>query len=361
MTNVDSQVEWDSILDNLSTGRSILCIGAEIFSVAGNSLDKQLRQAVGESPNVRTYNDGLFHFKGAGDLTSHTKIKKFYNGEFPDVTAVLEKIAQIKCPVIVSTNPDRHLEAAFQRLNLPHQYAYHFPRNPAAELDEPTTDNPLIYNLFGDINFRESMILTQEDVFNFLESVVEGRSLSPVVKERMKSANNFIFLGLPFEKWYMQLLLRVVQKETNKIALRYASNNTLDDETQTFCLDQFNITCVPSHISDFVDELYERCSQAGLLRIAGGQADLWFDRWQKLLKRDELSDLLDEMTSHFEKNRPSDENNMSFLVQLTGRLARLEKKEASGAIDSRDAGVERAQIRDAVDGFLSREVKPLGI
>ncbi len=358
---VNPLVEWDSILDNLSTGRTIFCLGAEIFSSSGVSLDAQLRQAVGESPNVRIYNDGLFYFRGAGDLTSHTKIKKFYNGEFPELVAILEKIAQIKCSVIISMNPDRHLEAAFKKLNLPYQYAYHFPRNPAAELEEPTADSPLIYNLMGDINSRESMVLTQEDVFACIESFVEGRSLSPVVKERVKAANNFIFLGLPFEKWYMQLLMRVVQKETNKIALRYAANNAFDDETQTFCLDQFNIACVPNQISDFVGELHERCAQAGLLRNADAQSALWYDRWLNLLKRDDLLDLLDKMTEFFEKNRPDDADNIGFLVQQTGRLSNLERREAKGSIDSRDAGVERASIRDAIESFLTGTVKSLGI
>lgn len=359
MTSLATHVEWDSILDNLDTGRSIICLGAELFSTSAASLDAQIRQVVGESANVRAYNDGLFHFKGAGDLTSHTKIKKFFNGDFPEVAAVLEKIAFIKCPVVISMNPDRHLEAAFRRLGLPCQYAYHFPRNPASELNEPDADNPLIYNLLGDINSRESMTLTHEDVFNFLESVVEGRSLSPIVKARVKAANNFIFLGLPFEKWYMQLLLRVVQKETNKIALRYAANNALDDETQTFCLDQFNITCVPTRITDFVDELYTRCAQAGLLRGSGAQPELRYDRWRKMLKRDELSDLLYELSDFFEKNYPDNTHHHSHLAQLSGRLANLERRASLGAVDNRDAGVERSQIRDAVNAFLTNEGKEM--
>lgn len=346
-------IEWDFILDNIQADRTILCLGAELFSNTIGKLDVHLQQAIGNSPDVRYYDDGLFNFKNSSDLFSHLKIKKFYNQDFPEVSAVLNKIAQIRFSTIISLNPDTQLNKAFDYQSFMYEYAYHHPKITADELSKPSCDEPLIYNLLGNIDVRESMVLTHEDLFEFLESAVEGKSISTTLKGKVKSASNFIFIGLPFDKWHTQLLMRVLQKDVNKKALKFAANHAKDERIEMFCQDEFNIICVPTNIADFVNELHDRCKTADLLRGSAKVVNRQ-DKWSKMVKQDNLEDVLEQMLDYYESHHASDEDVINLLINLSGRITTLSKRSSRGIISNDNASLERAQIRDAIIQFLTK-------
>ena len=189
--------EWDSVLDNIQSGSTVVCLGAELFTQGGSTIDHQIKHQLENLDHVHLYNDGLFHFRGSADMTSFTRIKQYYQKDFLELNQILEKLASLPIPVFINTNPDLALRKIFQNSGLSHQYSYHHPNKPAAELKEPSVQEPLIYNLLGDIDHRESMVLTHEDLFGFLESIMEGRSISRLLKERINASYNFIFIGLP--------------------------------------------------------------------------------------------------------------------------------------------------------------------
>jgi hypothetical protein len=352
--------EWDSIVDNIESGKTIVCLGAEIFNDGDKSLDQQLALEVADLDNVGMYGDGLFHLKGSGISTTYTAIKKYLNRDFPHVNAICEILVKMPISVILSTNPDQHLKKTFDRLGHSCTYAYHHAHKPAKELPDPNSSNPLIYNLFGDIQFPESMILTHENVFNFVESAVNGKSIPQVVQERIADAQNFLFIGLPFNKWYMKLLLHILRKYNNREVLRLAANQAFDQEVQKFCHQQFEIVCVPVKTLDFVSTLQEKCQKANLVRQqeSAGPTTL-FDRWMQLLRNDEQNELLNQMLDYFDRHLPDDRESSDLLNNLTGRLARLERKVMNGTIKYDDEELERNQIREAINHFLNETVKTL--
>ncbi len=351
-----NNIDWDFILENMQNDKTILCLGSELFSTASGKLNTYLRQAIGESPDVRYYEDGLFNFKGTSDLTAHLRIKRFYNQPLPEVAAILEKIAEMQFSTIISLNPDSQLHKAFDNQNFAYKPAYHHPKTTAEDLAKPTLDNPLIYNLLGSVDVRESMVLTHEDLFEFLESAVEGKSIPTALKGKVKAAYNFIFIGLPFDKWHTQLLMRVLQKDMGKKTFKYATNHARDETVEMFCQDEFNIVCVPTNITEFVDTLHERCKTANLLRGASKALNP-YDIWSNQIRKDELTEALDSMLAHFEKENISDSDIINTLINLSGRLNYLDNKISKGNISQENAGIERTQIRDALVRFLSDEVK----
>jgi len=354
--------EWDSVLDNIQSGNTIICLGAEIFAQSDMPLDEQIKQQLGNLDNVHMYADGLFHFRGSGDMTSYTKLKQFYNQTPPGIIETLEKLAALPVPVFINTNPDLTLSKTFKRLGLPYKYSYHHPNKPAIELSPPSAREPLIYNLLGDIEHRESMLLTHEDLFGFLESIMEGRSISGLLKEYIHASYNFLFIGLPFSKWYMKILLHFLQKDVNNRALKFAANQALDSDVQSFVVEEFKITCVPVRIDDFVQELYDRCAGANLLKTAESVPKMKaYQQWTHMVLEDELNELLDIMVDFFTQNRPQDFDNQNQLFHLNGRLSGLERMVGKGTIAMDDAILQRNQIRDSILEFLNEKVRPLDI
>lgn len=353
--------EWESVIETIASGSTILCLGAELFSTAGKTLDEQLGEELAGLDNVHLYGDGLFHLKGSGHMTSYTKIKQFFNRDFPALAPVMEQLAQLPISVVVNTTPDRSFQKACVKLGLPFQYDYHHPNKPAREPEEPRQEEPYLYNLMGDLDRRESMVLTHEDLFGFMESLMEGKSMPRVLRQTINTAYSFIFLGLPFGKWHMKVLLHFLQKDTNKQALKHAANEAFDTEVQSFMVDQFQITCVPTNIGDFTGELYRLCAERGILRSAAAPPPKLsrFEKWTKMVLEDELDPLIEELVAYFSQHFAGHTENLNHLFNLGGRLSSVERMVQRGTIAQEDAHLQRNQIRDAILDFLQDTVKPL--
>ncbi|MDZ7868608.1 MAG: hypothetical protein U5L02_05275 [Rheinheimera sp.] len=60
------------------------------------------------------------------------------------------------------------------------------------------------------------MLTHESDFFDYLESVFKANSMNQQPGDELEQMERFIFLGLPYEKWYFQLLLRVLAFHTDK-------------------------------------------------------------------------------------------------------------------------------------------------
>lgn len=350
-----SQIEWDVLIENIRSGKTILFLGSELFHDGDKRLDEQLFEAIGaaNNANIQTYPDGLYHFRGSSDIMSYSRIKQFFKRDFTELSGSLDKLARIKFKIVLSNTPDHQMVRAFKRQNLPHNFYFYYKRQPSPDIEPPSIDKPILYNLVGDINIRESMVLTYDDLYDYFESVMEHRSMPEILKEQIRDAYNYIFIGMPFERWHMQLLLRVFRQHVNKSALKYAANHSFDTKIQTFCQDQFNITCVPTGIKGFVDELFSRCEAANLVKALPNAPPQYFaDKCSDLVKADKLKEVIAELSDHFDSKHPTENDAIDFILNQSGRLANLERRISKNLMSEADASLERAKIREAIISFL---------
>jgi hypothetical protein len=73
---------------------------------------------------------------------------------------------------------------------------------------EPTVARPLVFHLFGNLDFPESLVLTEDDYFDFLIGVSLNRGLIPPPVQRALADSALVFLGFRIEAWDFRVLLR---------------------------------------------------------------------------------------------------------------------------------------------------------
>lgn len=290
----DDDVRWGFLLNTIEKQKCILFLGPELFkNTHGLSITDQLFEFLKSEKegdrDIPDYykNDGLFSFKSRNDKgTYFYKFEKFYNQSFPKVQALLEKIAKIPFHFIVSITPDNKCFEVFEDNDYKAESLFYSKKeNADNSVKKPTKDNPIIYNIFGSIEKPETMVISHHDLFDYLESIFKENSMPKNLKLAFKEADSFVFLGLDFEKWYMQLLLRVLYLH-NENYTKYASNHTLSDDLKIFCKEQFKIEFIPSKINEFVDKLVEKCSEADLIRSP------------YVISKDELNNTLEVLLEH---------------------------------------------------------------
>jgi len=356
--------DWEDLLYNLELQKCILVLGPDLYTAEGDlPLHRQLAgflQEQADQLRIRVSDNGWFHLLPSGNWTSPVRqINAFYQQPRPQAEAMLHKLVRLRFPVFVSLTPDNKLRQAFE--GLPAEFEVYVRNKPHREnLPEPTADRPLVYQLLGSLEDRNSLVLTYDDFYDYLRSVFAGNSMSPVLRAAIMDAEYFLFLGMPFDQWYIHLFMRVLnQTKEKERALKVAV--PFDHAHADGCAEQYTIKFVNDHIDSFVDELIGRCegspAAARLLR------PLQAPQEQQARLQDTAGAFLAELTGLAEADRfdelyervkkllmgagDSGKDLLVRAIQTKGRLSKLQEEQALGIIDRNDYTLEMNRVRKA--------------
>jgi hypothetical protein len=90
---------------------------------------------------------------------------------------------------------------------------------------EPTVQDPLVYHLFGQLNEPDSIVLTEDDYFDYLIGVTENKSLIHDEVLRAKTDSLLLFLGFQIDDWAFRVIFRSIMRMPGvKAGLRRGKN-----------------------------------------------------------------------------------------------------------------------------------------
>ncbi len=88
---------------------------------------------------------------------------------------------------------------------------------------KPTAERPLVYHLFGRLNEADTVVLTEDDYFDYLIGVTSNNDLIPPAVRRALTDTALLFLGFNLEEWDFRVLFRsIMQREGRNRRGRYA-------------------------------------------------------------------------------------------------------------------------------------------
>lgn len=85
---------------------------------------------------------------------------------------------------------------------------------PAIEPDfRPDPARPLVYHLFGRLTQPESLVLTEDDYFDFLIGMKKNKDLIPGVVKRALADTGLLFLGFHLDDWNFRIMFRAIMDQ----------------------------------------------------------------------------------------------------------------------------------------------------
>lgn len=135
-----------------------------------------------------------------------------------DAHAVL---ASLPFPIYITTNPDNLLADALRAAGKEPQVELCkwnedmdtesiYDREPDFRPDEK---RPLVYCLFGQFSDLDSMVLTEDDYFDYLIGVTSNKDLIPGVVRRALADTALLFLGFQLDDWNFRVLYRSIMSQ----------------------------------------------------------------------------------------------------------------------------------------------------
>lgn len=132
-------------------------------------------------------------------------VKSFTNASI--YKNVYEKIAQLKFPLIISTNPDDLLEKEYQKQGIPFTSGYYDRSNQRKSETAYDEAKCIIYKIFGSFESPYSVLFTDNDRVQFSKNVVRNDPPVPPIIKVLLENKYCLFLGFNFQEWHLKILI----------------------------------------------------------------------------------------------------------------------------------------------------------
>jgi hypothetical protein len=78
---------------------------------------------------------------------------------------------------------------------------------------QPSVEQPLVFHLFGRIEEPDSLVLTEDDYFDYLIGVSRNKELIPIAVREMLADTALLFLGFRLDEWNFRVLYRSIMSQ----------------------------------------------------------------------------------------------------------------------------------------------------
>jgi hypothetical protein len=97
---------------------------------------------------------------------------------------------------------------------------------------EPTPDEPLIYHLYGHMSEPLSLVITQDDYFDYLIGMTRNKDLIPGSVLSALTSSALLFLGFRMDDWTFRVLFRVILQQEGAALLEDYSHAAVQIEPE---------------------------------------------------------------------------------------------------------------------------------
>ncbi|MEN2284198.1 toll/interleukin-1 receptor domain-containing protein [Algoriphagus sp. SE2] len=249
------------IVKKISEEKCLVILGPELLYENGESINSKLFKFLHDAhgDQVKYYpEDEMFKFDNSLPIVAiEDDIAEFYNQLEPN--ELYKKIAEVPFTTIINTAQDRTLNKAFEEKNIPFDYEYY--RKEEAQPEYTRKNKTLIYNIFGDYSKINSIILTFDNLFDYLFSIIGDYELN--IKSELRRATSVLFIGFNFDKWYFKLLLRLIKINENKLL---HSHDITQENYKSFYSEEFKVAFFgSSSAEEIISEIHNQAVEKGLI------------------------------------------------------------------------------------------------
>lgn len=259
---------WNQIIQKIEEEKCILILGPEAAIDNSESINAQLKELIERNVERKFkyyyHEDEFFSFENIKNKEdAYYDLRKLYN-ELP-VQDIYSKIAKIPFHLIISLSPDLILKKEFENNKIDFLFDFYNKEQNPRPIGKFTKEKPLIYNLFGNINEEGSLILTYDDLFDYIFAILGKYQLNNDLKSELKKARVILFIGFNYEKWYFKLICRLLNLKDKVNHAPLNDRNILLD-VKNFYSDELKVEFLNYSSSDIINSIYQKCLEKQIIR-----------------------------------------------------------------------------------------------
>jgi hypothetical protein len=270
MEDSSPDIDWDLLIEDMKNQECVLVIGPDLikygdfnsfFAAVAHELNgsRYINNVFEEEElfQIRISNPTRVNAERNDGIRQISKaITKVIDQYKSDLEEIADSLKALPLHLIISLYPEEKIISTAFR-NDKYTVLKYYQKKKASEkekFDEPSLENPIIYNLLGTLSDTESLVVTYDDLFDYIFSILGDHRIPEGLQNALKNTNRFIFLGVNFNKWYMHLLLKLLAADKAAIAI----DNRTQEPSRTFILDRISLDMLTGTPKEFLQSATER-------------------------------------------------------------------------------------------------------
>ena len=260
-------MDIEFLTEMISQEKSILVLGPDIAFDSKKSLLKELSNFLNTKRFKHSFHDEEELFSSATKFKpmGFRHFAKFF--ENMQAAQVYKKIAEIPFHLIISLSPDLLLKQTFEANNFDFSFDYYHKGKATNQITKPSKHKPLLFNILGQFIETTSLVLCFNDLFDYLASILGANELDSDFRTELEEAQNVFFLGFKYDKWYLKLIMRLLNKDDD--VMRQAAFKEVEEMENiiNFYTDEFNFVFEDDLSgNEIIDELHKYFAEKEQLR-----------------------------------------------------------------------------------------------
>lgn len=270
MEDSSLNIDWDLLIEDIKNQECVLVIGPELIKYGDFS---SFFAAVAHELSGNRYISNVFDQEELFQIriSNPTRVNAERNDGTRQIGKAIAKVIEqykseleeianslktLPLHLIISLYPEEKIisNAFYNDKYTALKYYQKKKTSEKEKFDEPSVENPIVYNLLGTLSDTESLVVTYEDLFDYIFSILGDHRIPEGLQNTLKNTNRFIFLGVNFNKWYMHLLLKLLAADKAAIAI----DNRTQEPSRTFILDRISLDMLNSTPKEFLQSTIER-------------------------------------------------------------------------------------------------------
>ncbi|MCX6578671.1 MAG: TIR domain-containing protein [Candidatus Aminicenantes bacterium] len=271
--------DWDILIHSIREKKCILMLGPDtstelvggqprqLSEILSNQLAQKLEPRIREAIDFSDFDQvARYYSKERGYYALEAAVCSFYSQRRGMYSYLHRDIAALPFYLTISTALDNmFLEALKKENKNPISERYNFRSINPKTINMGTIENPLLFYLYGNIEDTDSLVLTEDDMTDFLLSIaVRNRLPDRLVNELKDPAKCFLFLGFGFKHWYLRILLHILgikNKFSPSFALEAFTTDNMAEFKRTILFfrdEPYKIHFIEKGFAEFAAELRHR-------------------------------------------------------------------------------------------------------
>ena len=247
--------DWEVLMKRIKDGRCTPFLGAGVYS-EGPSLRNSIAKKWAAEYNY-PFADGADVARVARFLNVEYGDAEYASGKYVEELAKLPTpnfddpnepyniLAKLPLPIYITTNYDDMMERALlknQRDVKPDLCKWVKSLEDTSPLAEqgfqPNVANPSVFHLYGYTQTQQSMVMSEDDYFQFLINVSKDQELIPKRIQQAITGTSLLLLGYSLEDWDFRILFHFLagylKNSTSKthVAVQLSPSASTDDLKQ---------------------------------------------------------------------------------------------------------------------------------
>lgn len=272
---------WRDLLYAISKGKCLILLGAgtSTYELDGKTiplteglamhlfqlLQNEVRIEESEMQSLLYVATEFQQHKGL--IRLHQEVEQFYKQHSRASNELLQLLSELPISLFINTAPDVALEKVYRSQFRDFRKAnFSFRKEKRSEsqifdLEDPSPENPFIYNLFGSIDDPTSLVLTEKDRILFIQDIIQHNDSIPnAILKQLTTDKIVLFLGFDFEQWHLRILPKALLNadELEAPVLVPNGSNILNRGTMLFYKKQYKMDFLALDPTEFIRQLVDR-------------------------------------------------------------------------------------------------------